>query len=108
MRVDDFVDVVAIEVRIPDCIRVHDDDRPFLAAVETACLVDADFAFAGKAERLDPLLRIFLHLERAGRGATPFGRVSLVAAKKDVAAAIAHRIAPIAMDYRGGQAPRPP
>src|SRR5262249_52012243 len=64
MPIDDLVDVVPVDIGVPDRVRVNDDDRAFLAAVETTGLVDAHLAFAGQSERLHALFCILLHFER--------------------------------------------
>jgi hypothetical protein len=39
--VDDLVDVLLVDVRVPGAFRIHDDARAFLAAIEAAGGVDA-------------------------------------------------------------------
>src|SRR5439155_2460416 len=90
VRVDDFVDVVAVDVGVPDLFRIDDDDGPLLTTIEAARLVDAHHPLAVEAELLDPLLGIRLHFGRAARGAACLGRVALVAAEKDMVFVIAH------------------
>src|SRR6185503_20873409 len=49
---DDFVDVGAVDVGIPDRLRIDHDAGPLLAAIEAARLVDAHLALACETERL--------------------------------------------------------
>src|SRR5690349_18408782 len=88
--VDDLVDVVLVHVGVPDLLGIDDDDRPFLAAVEAARLVDADHALAVELELLDALLGVFLHRLGAMAGAAVLGRIALVEAKEDVVLVVAH------------------
>ena len=61
MRVDDLVDVVEVDVGVPDRFRINDDAPALVAAIQAAGLVDAHFAGAAQAERLDAFLRVLLH-----------------------------------------------
>ncbi|CAG9238348.1 hypothetical protein BCAR13_840140 [Paraburkholderia caribensis] len=86
MRIDDLVDIALVDVRVPDAFRIHDDRRPFLAAVETPRLVDAHLAGTGKAELFHAFLRVFLHFLRAAVRAarTRCARFALIQTEKDV------------------------
>src|SRR5689334_14751623 len=90
MAVDDLVDVAAIDVGVPDRFGIDDQHRSFLAAIEAARLVDAHLAGTGETQRLDALLGVLLHLERAGVGAALLGSLALVAAEEDVTPVITH------------------
>ena len=62
MLVDDLVDVGLVDVRVPDLLRVDDDHRTLVTAVEAPCLVHAHLALAGEAQRLDAVLGVVAHL----------------------------------------------
>src|SRR5688572_1683285 len=90
MLADDLVDVVLIDVGVPDSVGVDHGNRPLLAAIEAARLVDANLAGAGKLEALDAVLGVVAHLLRAAVVAALLAVGALVAAEEDVALVIAH------------------
>src|SRR5512146_3120646 len=81
---EDFVDVGLVHIGIPDAVRVHDQQRALVAAVEAAGAVDAAFALAVEVGVLDLLLQVIAHLLPAGRTAALSAVVALVGAEKDV------------------------
>src|SRR5688572_24761696 len=90
---DDLVDVRAVDVRVPDRVRVDHHARTFLAAVEATRLVDPDLALPGEPELLDALLGVIAQLRRAlGGAARTVARLALVAAEEDVLVVIGHRV----------------
>jgi hypothetical protein len=91
VRIDDLVDVVPVDIRIPNVIGIDDDDRAFVATIQATCFVDPDLALAVEIEFLDALLRVRLHFARTLVVAAYFGRVALVAAEKNVTLVITHR-----------------
>src|SRR5271166_1468940 len=80
-----------VDVAVPDRIRIDDDDRAFVAAVQAAGLVDAHLTLAIEAQGLYALLGVSLHVQRAVIVATRLRRLALVAAEEDMAPVIAHR-----------------
>jgi len=54
VRVDDLVNVVAVDVGVPDLFGIDHRHRPAGAAVHATRLVDAHLAGAVEALRLDP------------------------------------------------------
>ena len=90
VRVDDLVDVVLIDVRVPDAFRIHHDTRPLVATVEAARLVDPDLAFTVQAHLLDPRLRMLLHFRCAMTAAAGSALFALVQAKEHVTLVVAH------------------
>src|SRR5262245_391347 len=58
MRVDDLVDVVLVDVRVPDRLRVHHRHRSARTAVQAAGLVDAHAARSGQLLGLHALLAV--------------------------------------------------
>jgi hypothetical protein len=91
VRIDDLVDIVPIDIRVPDVVGVDDDDRAFVTTIQAAGLVDPDLALAVEIEFLDPPLGVSLHFARTPVIAADFGRVALVAAEKNVTLVITHR-----------------
>ena len=91
VRIDDLVDIVPIDIRVPDVVGVDDDDRAFVTTIQAAGPVDPDLALAVEIEFLDALLRVRLHFARTLVVAAYFGRVALVAAEKNVTLVITHR-----------------
>jgi hypothetical protein len=53
MAVDDLVDVVLIDIGVPDAFGIDDDARTFLASIKTSRLVDSNLAFAVQIERFN-------------------------------------------------------
>lgn len=81
---DDFIDIAEIDVGVPRATWINDHDGTFIAAVETACFVDADFAFAIQVERLDAFLGVLLRVFCAVIGTTRAAIVPFVHAKEHV------------------------
>jgi hypothetical protein len=61
---NDLVDVLFINIGIPDVVRINDQNRSVVAAVQAARLVDADLALALEAKLADALLGISLDFSR--------------------------------------------
>jgi hypothetical protein len=59
---DYFVDIAAVNVLIPDLVRVDDQHRPLRATVKAPSQVDPDFALTIESEFLDAFLRIVTDL----------------------------------------------
>ncbi len=87
---DDLVDVGAIDVGVPDRVRIDHDAGAFLATVQAAGLVDADLAFAGEPELLHPALGVVADLGCALVVAADPAAVALVAAEENVLCVIGH------------------
>ena len=90
-----FVDVVAVDVRVPDAFGVDDDAGPLVAAVEAARLVDPDAALAVQVHLLDPRLGVLLHLGRVVAAAAGRAVLADVQAEEHVAPVVAHRGQPL-------------
>lgn len=88
--IDDFIDILLINIAVPDRFRIHDHDRPLLAAIQTAGLVDANFAGAGHAERLDALLAVVPDPAGAMILATSLATVALVTAEENMTLVVTH------------------
>src|SRR5262245_52210422 len=87
---DDLVNVLLVDVGVPDGVGIDDHHRPLLAAVETSRLVDAHLARAGKLEALHAVLGVVAHLLRAAVGAALLAVGALVAAEEDMTLVVAH------------------
>jgi hypothetical protein len=90
MLIDDFINVVFIDIGIPGFIRVNHDNRPFIAAIQATCIVDADFLLATQFQGFNTLFGIiaqFLSAEIVTAFGTAF---ALIGAKKDMILIIAH------------------
>src|SRR5690606_28090763 len=120
VRVDDFVYVALIEVGVPDSLRIDDEHRAFLAAIQASRLVDANLAGACQPELLDTLLGVFLHGLGIAIGATrPVGPgLTLVQTEKYMMTVVTHdgllqrsycrRRNPVRSRHRMGSAQRRP
>src|SRR5437764_14440875 len=87
---DDLVDISTVDVRIPDRLRINDDARAFLAAIEATGLVDADLARPGEAELFHAALGVVAQFACALVVAAHAPAVALVAAEKDVSCVMGH------------------
>src|SRR5262245_31572342 len=90
MLLDDLVDVGAVDVGVPDRLRVDHDAGSFLAPVQATRLVDAHLAGTGEAQLLHALLGVVAHVLRALVGAAGLAVGALVAAEEDVSLVVAH------------------
>ena len=90
MTVDDFVDVVRIDIRVPDAIGVDDDAWSLLTAVEAAGFVDANFSLAVQVELLDARFGVFLHFRSVMVRATRRAIFALIQAEENVTLVVAH------------------
>lgn len=87
---DYLIEVLFINIGVPDAFRVDDDYRTLFATVETACLVYANPVLACKAHRLDLAFHIFTHLGRTTIGTTGLATLSLIDTEKDMIPVIGH------------------
>jgi hypothetical protein len=58
MFVNDFINIITIKVRVPDLIRVNDNDGAKFAAIQTSRCIYADLAWPSQAQPFDSLLGI--------------------------------------------------
>ena len=91
MRLDDFIDVLAIDIGVPGALRIDHQQRPAGTAIQTAGLVDAHAARAGQARGLDTRLAVVEGRLRAVLRARGFAVAALVEAEEDVVLVVAHR-----------------
>jgi hypothetical protein len=87
---NNFVDVVLVDIGVPNGLRVYHQDRTFVATVQTAGIIDPDLALAGELERLDLILGIGAHLTGAMIVAANFARLALVDAEENVSLVVTH------------------
>src|SRR5207245_7462078 len=90
VRIDDLVDVVLVDVGVPDGVGVDHRHRTAGAAVQAACLVDAHLARAGQALGLDARLAVVEAGLRIVVGAAGLADVAAVQAEEDVPLVVAH------------------
>src|SRR5687768_10098201 len=90
VRVDDLVDIVLVDIGVPDGLGVHHGDRAAGATVEAAGLVDAHAARPGQPQRLDARLAMIERLLRLVLRAAGFAVAALVEAEEDVVLVVAH------------------
>src|SRR4029450_8862940 len=90
MAVDDLVNVVCIDVGVPDAVGVDDDARTLLAAIQAAGLVDSNLSFAVQIKLFDAGFGMLLHRRRVMVGATCRTVVALVQAKENVTLVVTH------------------
>jgi hypothetical protein len=84
MDINDFIDVLRIDIGVPGAFRIDHQHRAFFTPVEAAGLVDSDFALTTQTQLLDAAFGVFLGWLRAAVGATGTRVVALVQAKKYV------------------------
>jgi hypothetical protein len=62
MLFDDLVNIFFVHIRVPDLFGIDNDNRAFVAAIETTCIVDPyPPALAIEPEGLDSLLGVVTH-----------------------------------------------
>ncbi len=81
---DDLVYIRLGLVAVPDAFGVDHRHWPLLAAIQTACHVDAHLPGSGKAQLLDLFLAVVAQRRRTVILATGAAIAALVAAEKDV------------------------
>ena len=84
MRVDDFIDILGIDVGVPDTLGVDHQHGAFFAAVETTGLVDANLALAVQIELLEAFFGMLLRYFSAAIMAAWPAIFALIHAKKYV------------------------
>lgn len=90
MLFNDFIDIRGINISIPDSLRVDHQHRAFIAPIQAACPVHANFSSPIFFEGLDFFFGVGLNLDRPAVGATLGVKLALVDAKKDVFFKITH------------------
>ena len=75
MRIDDVVNVVLIDIGVPDTFRLDDQHRTFFAAIQTAGLINTYFTVAIHVQCFEAFLCVFLN---AGRAAIMTARPSVL------------------------------
>ena len=90
VAVDDLVDVVHIDIRVPDTVGVDDDAGTFLAAVQAARLIDSNFSFAVQIEFFYARFGMLLHFSSVMVRTTGRAVVALVKAEENVTLVVTH------------------
>src|ERR1700730_9006903 len=87
---NDFVNVFAIRVCVPDRVRVDHEHRALSTTVHTRDLVGKNFSPAREIEPFDSILRVVAHCARAVVVAARLAALALIAAKEHMAPVVAH------------------
>jgi hypothetical protein len=90
MALDDLVNVVCIDVRVPNAFGINDDTRTFLAAIQAPGLIDSNLSAAVQIQRFNARLGVLLHLLGVMVGATRRTVSALVQTEENVTLVIAH------------------
>ena len=90
MAVDNLVDVMCVDVGVPNTFWINDDARTFVTPVKAAGFIDADVSFAVQIKCLDPRFRMLLHAGGVVPAAARSAIFALVKTEKDVTLVIAH------------------
>ena len=85
VRLHDFINVVVIDIAVPDRIGIHHTHGACSAAVETARLIDPYLADSAQPRRLDGLFAVRCPISAIVIGAAGLAGLALIGAKKDVA-----------------------
>ena len=85
MRLDDFVNVVQVNIAVPSSFRIDHSDRSTSAAIQATCLVDPDLPWSRKPCLLHQGLATVITLLGLMLNAAVLTTFSLVQTKKDVA-----------------------
>jgi hypothetical protein len=88
--IDNLIEVRAIDIGIPDSVRIDDDDRTFLTPVQASRHVDTHAPTSRDSELLAALLRVITHAPGIKPLAAVTAVVALVGTKKHVIAIIGH------------------
>ena len=94
MLLNDLIDVLTVDIAVPNALGIDHADRPLVAAIQAAGLVDAHPAGSGQPQFLDPGLGMVAHVRGAATVAGRPLRVrpAIVDAEEQVALVIAHRL----------------
>ena len=89
---DDLVNVIAIDVGVPNSFWINDDTGSLRTAVEATRTVDPDPARTGETEFLDSPLGIVAHGLRIVVSAAGLAAFALVNTEKDVIPVVGHAV----------------
>lgn len=84
MLIDNFVDVLLVDVGVPHALGVNRNYGALFTAIHAAGVIDTTFARAGKLELFDFFFRIIAHRLRVFIRATSAAIVALVDAKENM------------------------
>lgn len=70
MLLDDLIDVLAIDIAVPDPFRIDHHYRALIAAIQASSAVDANLSGPIFFQRFDALFGVRLNIGRAALGAT--------------------------------------
>lgn len=90
MLFDNLLDVGAVLIGVPDCVRIHDHYRTFTATIKAAGRIDPHAALARDVEILGAALGILTHFGGGVIFAAHISIIAAVGAKKHMAFVIRH------------------
>jgi hypothetical protein len=88
--IDDFVNILLIDIAVPDVVGIDHYDRTFTAAIQTPGSIDTDFAGTGDTQFLAALFRVIAHclgIEALTAGGTVGAQVN---AEEDMISVVGH------------------
>jgi hypothetical protein len=91
---NDFLDILFVDVVIPNLFRVNNNHRPVIATIHATGLVDAHLALAFKFQLGNSIFRVGLRFGGAQAVATAFTLASLIAAEENMMFEVTHRKTP--------------
>lgn len=90
VAVDDFIEILSIDIGVPDGLRVNHGHRAQLAAVQTARVIDPDLTRSRDTEFLATLLHVIARLLRATLVTALAAVFTLIGTKEHMAGKITH------------------
>ena len=90
MFIDDFIDIIFIDIGVPRFFRVNDDHRAFVTTIQATGIVDADFSLAAQLQRFNALFGIIAQFLRAEIVAAFGIALALIGAEKNMVLIITH------------------
>lgn len=90
VSLQDFLQVLAIDIAIPDRLRIDDDHRTLAATRQTTRAIDPDASFTGDTQFLGPPFEIMTQILGAILGATLAAVLATIGTHKDVITVVGH------------------
>ena len=92
MFIDDFIEIILVDIGVPDPFRIHDDSRPQFTTTETPGDIDTHATFAVDAEFLGAFFDIVAHRARIKIRATTLTGFTLIGTEKSVITINTHKL----------------
>jgi hypothetical protein len=90
MLIDYFIDILSIKIRIPDLLRINDDDGASFAAIQASRRIDANLSRSSQAQLLDSIFGIIADCCCVALFAALFALLPLVSAEKYMVLIVRH------------------